>query len=165
MKNMDPPNHIDKFAQPSPGLTRFIESMGMYFENEGVSRIGGRILGLLLIAHKPLSAEEIASILKVSRASVSTNIRLLINSGLVEKVTFLNERSTYYAIAETAWEQVIRASIQKVNAFKNLARLGLEALPAQDSARARLEEMVEWAEAMSGLYENALLQWQARKTV
>lgn len=164
MKNTDPPDGAEKFTLPSPEAAKFIESLGIYFENEGVSRIGGRILGLLLIAHKPLSGEEIAEVLQVSRASVSTNIRLLLNSGLVEKTAFLNQRSTYFAIAETAWEQVIRASIQKVNVFKNIARSGLAALPEQDVARGRLEEMIAWAEAMAVLYENALTQWQARKS-
>jgi len=103
-----------------------------------------------------------ANILQVSRGSVSTNIRLLLNSGLVEKVAFLNQRLTYFAIARTAWEQVIRASIQKVKAFKDIAAMGLAALPQQDMARGRLEEMIAWADAMAVLYENALKQWQAR---
>jgi DNA-binding transcriptional regulator GbsR (MarR family) len=162
MKNTAPPDRDGKFTLPSPEVAKFIESMGIYFENEGVSRIGGRILGLLLIAHQPLSAEEIANILQVSRGSVSTNIRLLLNSGLVEKVAFLNQRLTYFAIARTAWEQVIRASIQKVKAFKDIAAMGLAALPQQDMARGRLEEMIAWADAMAVLYENALKQWQAR---
>jgi len=43
MKNTDPPNQ-NKFKKLSPELARFIESMGMYFESQGIPRIGGRIL-------------------------------------------------------------------------------------------------------------------------
>ena len=69
MKIADP-SHRDKTLNLSPELIRFIEGMGMYFENQGIPRIGGRILGLLMVAHEPLSADAIARILKVSRASI-----------------------------------------------------------------------------------------------
>ena len=59
MKNTDPPN---KFKKLSPDLIRFVESMGLYFESSGIPRIGGRILGALMIAHDPLSADDIAKI-------------------------------------------------------------------------------------------------------
>ncbi|MGC8856229.1 MAG: hypothetical protein ACP5QU_05470 [Anaerolineae bacterium] len=79
MKNTDPPTSNEKFTLPTPEAAKFIESMGIYFENEGVSRIGGRILGLLLIAHKPLSGEEIAEIL-----SSEDEDMILIGNGLAK---------------------------------------------------------------------------------
>ena len=44
-------------------LTRFIENLAQYFESFGIPRIGGRILGLLLVSSEPLSAEAISTIL------------------------------------------------------------------------------------------------------
>src|SRR5271157_5308726 len=96
MKNSNHPAK-NKFKKLSPELINFIESMGRYFESYGIPRIGGRILGLLLVTHEPLSAEDIATILKVSRGSVSTNFQLLLTSALAEKVTFQGDRTTYFA--------------------------------------------------------------------
>ncbi len=152
----------DKFTKLDPELVHFMESMGMYFESYGIPRIGGRILGLLLIAHEPLSAERIASILKVSRASISTNFRILLTSGLAEKVAYPGDRTTYYIFPETGLEKTLLVEIQGISALKRLVQQGLRALPAGDPARSRMQEMTDWADFLVKLYHKALVEWQAR---
>lgn len=161
MKNTDPP-HKSKFEKLSPELTRFIESMGMYFENQGIPRIGGRIMGLLMIAHEPLSADDIARILKVSRASVSTNIRLLTSSGLIEKTVILHDRTTYFVFSETALEQRMAVGIQASMYFKKLTEQGLAALPQGDSARTRMERSIEWSDLLASTFQKAIMEWHTR---
>jgi len=163
MKNTDPPDSKHKHEEAEVGLNRFIEGMGIYFETEGVPRIGGRILGLMLSTQGPLSAQQLADRLKVSRASISTNIRMLTASGLVEKVAFLDQRHTFYVMTPDVWGRAIVAGREKVLAFKSIAELGLAALPDPNEARARLEEMIEWSNMMSEVYEKILVEWQARR--
>lgn len=160
MKNTDPPDSKSKILKFSPELTRFIENMGMYFESYGIPRIGGRILGLLLVAHEPLSAESISSTLKASRASISTNFRILLTSGLAEKVTFPGDRTTYFAFPETAWEKALHVEIEGITAMKKLAEQGLDALPSGDSARNRLGGLVNWADFLIQVYQKALIEWR-----
>jgi len=159
MKNTDPP-HQNKFKKLSPELTHFIESMGRYFESYGIPRIGGRILGLLLVAHEPLSAEEIASILKVSRGSVSTNFRLLLTSALAEKVTFPGDRTTYFIFPAAAWEKAMTVELDGIAFLKKLAQQGLTALPTGDPARNRLQKTIEWTDLIHNVYQKALTQWR-----
>src|SRR5436309_4951811 len=83
--------------------TRFVEGMGRYFEQFGLSRIGGRVLGLLMLAEEPLSLDDMATTLSVSRASISTNIRLATASGLAELVTKPGDRRDYYLFTDDAW--------------------------------------------------------------
>lgn len=161
MKNTDPPSQ-NKFKKLSPELTRFIESMGMYFEGQGVPRIGGRILGLLMIAHEPLSADDIGKILKVSRASVSTNIRMLTSSGMVAKTVLLHDRTTYFVFSEAALEQRMAVGIQSAGIFKKVAEQGLNALPAGDFARARLERSLDWSDLLATSFQTALTEWRKR---
>lgn len=163
MKNTDPPDSNHRDEKVDTGLNRFIEGMGVYFENEGVPRIGGRILGLLLATQGPLSAEELASRLKVSRASISTNIRMLTATGLVEKIAFLDKRHTYYGMAADVWSKAIVSGREKVLAFKSIAELGLAALPEQNEARSRMAEMIEWSKLMADVYEKILVEWQERR--
>jgi hypothetical protein len=146
MRNTDAPASNHKKPKLSSELSRFTEGMGVYFQNQGIPRIGGRVLGLLMIAHEPLSAEEIGSILKVSRGSISTNFRLLIASGMVEKVTFHGDRTTYFKFSESALEQRMAVGINGAIAFKKLMQQGLVALPPGNIARGHLERSIEWSD-------------------
>ena len=161
MKNTDPPDS-NTITNLSPELINFIESMGRYFESHGIPRIGGRILGLLLISSQPLSAEAIASILRVSRGSVSTNFRLLLASGLAEKVTFPSDRTTYYTFPPTAWEKAMKVEIEGTASLARLAQQGLAALPPDNPARNRLEGMIGWVNMISEVYQKMLAEWRSR---
>lgn len=162
MINTDFPNTDRKIPTLTPELTKFIQSMGVYFENQGIPRIGGLILGLLMIAHEPLSSEDIASLLKVSRGSISTNFRLLIAGGIVEKVTFHGERTAYYIFPEAAWEQLTAAAIQQTAAFRRVVEQGLAVLPPIDAVRQRFKQMVEWSDFVIESYQKAITEWRAR---
>ncbi|HZD58265.1 MAG TPA: ArsR family transcriptional regulator [Anaerolineales bacterium] len=161
-------NPITSHANPqtptlTPELSRFIESMGVYFEDQGVPRIGGRILALLMIAHEPLKAEDIAALLKVSRGSISTNFRILLAGGLAEKIAFHGDRTTYYVFPEAAWEPLIAAAIQQTIAFKRVIEQGLAALPASDTVQQRLGEMMRWSDFLIEFYNKTIAEWRARQ--
>ena len=162
MKNIDPPDSNGHKPKLSPDLLKFIHSMGVYFESYGISRIGGLMLGLLMVAHEPLSAEEIATTLKVSRASVSTNFPILLTSGLAEKVALHGDRTTYYAFPATAWELAIQVSIQSVVTLRRLAEQGLQALRAGDSARTRLQRTIEFCDLQIEYNQKMITEWRDR---
>lgn len=63
----------------------FVERMGMALEADGLPRIAGRIFGLLLVSEDCRSLNELAAELHVSKASVSTNARLLEQRGVLER--------------------------------------------------------------------------------
>jgi DNA-binding transcriptional regulator GbsR (MarR family) len=162
MKDTGSPDSNHKVPELTPELTRFIESMGTYFESYGIPRIGGRILGLLLVAHESLSAEDISALLRISRASVSTNFRLLLASGLAEKVSFPGSRTTYFSFPETAWEKSMNAEIQGIGALKRIAQQGLRALSPEDFARQRMEDLIDWADFLHDVYQRALIEWREK---
>jgi DNA-binding transcriptional regulator GbsR (MarR family) len=162
MNGRGPSAGLQKVPQLTPELNRFIDGMGMYFENQGIPRIGGRILGLLMIAHGPLSAEDIASILSISRGSVSTNFRLLHGSGLVEKVTLRGDRTTYFVFSDSAMEQRIAVGVQSAVAFKRLVQRAVDALPQKDPARHHLDSSLEWSDVLIDSLDQALARWRAR---
>ena len=172
MKHTDPPhrsNHTPSHngrAKPAirltPELQRFIQHMGGYFEGSGVPRIGGLILGLLIVAHEPLSAQQIASTLKISRASISTNFRLLAAAGLAERFTSHADRNTYYTFPVSAWEQILHMGTQRTMVFKRIIHEGLAAVPAQDIAHRRLELADDLSNSLLALYRKVLEDWQIR---
>ncbi len=164
MKNPAASNPLSKIPRLTPELSRFIESMGMYFENQGIPRIGGRMLGLLMIAHQPLSAADIARILRVSRGSLSTNFRALLASGMVEKVAVYGHRTTYFVYSDAALEHRTTTGMHATMAFKRLVQDGLAALPPKDPARHHLDSSLEWSDLIYAAFERALDDWQHRNT-
>jgi DNA-binding transcriptional regulator GbsR (MarR family) len=162
MKNTDPPHQRGKSPKITPELSKFIESMGIYFENQGVPRIGGRILALLMIAQAPLSAEEIGASLKISRGSISTNMRILTAGGLAEKVTIPGNRTTLFEFPPTALEKMIENRIQSSLVFKKIVEQGLDALTTDDFARHRLESAAKWTDLLIDTFQGVMTDWQAR---
>jgi len=163
MKKSDHPD--GKRVQPklTPEVFKFIQSMGVYFESYGISRIGGLMLGLLMVAHDPLTAEEIASILKVSRASVSTNFPILLTSGLASKIAMHGDRATYYIFPDTVWVQAMQVSIQSIVTLKQLAEQGLQALSPRDSVRSRLVKTIEYADMQVEYSQKMLAEWRSHQ--
>jgi DNA-binding transcriptional regulator GbsR (MarR family) len=164
MKKPPSSDSLAKIPRLTPELSRFIEGMGMYFENQGIPRIGGRMLGLLMIAHRPLSAEDLARILKVSRASLSTNFRALLASGLVEKVTLYGDRTTYFVFSDAAMEHRTVTGTQGAIVFRKLVQQGLAALPPKDPARRHLDTSLEWSDLIIEAFQQVLTDWQRRHT-
>ncbi len=168
MKNTDPPHRTSHKPKPSarkrlalsPDLHRFIEHMGGYFESSGVPPIGGRILGLLMITDEPLSAEQIASMLNISRASVSTNFRMLSAAGLAERFSSHADRTTYYVFPDTAWEQAMILNTRRAQSFKRIVQEGLAAMPEKDAARSHLLRGSEYADLVLEFFQMQIEEWR-----
>ena len=92
---------------------RFIELMGQHLEEEGMPRIAGRLMGALLLSPEPLSLDELAERLGVSKASVSSNARLLETHGIAMKITLPGDRRDYYQISPDAEERSLSRQLQR----------------------------------------------------
>jgi len=173
MKKDDPPHRTSHRTAPrsaarpngripklTPELHRVIQRMGGYFERSGVPPIGGRILGLLMISHVPLSAEEIAATLHISRASISTNFRVLEAAGLAERYTSHTDRATYYLFPDTAWEQAMVLGLRRAQDFRHIVQDGLLALPQEDAARWHLLRGVEYADLVIQFFQRQIEEWR-----
>ncbi|UCD30925.1 MAG: hypothetical protein JSW04_00495 [Desulfobacterales bacterium] len=81
-----------------------IHVIGEKAEKFGFSRIAGQLEGLLLFSREPMSLDEMAERLEVSKGSVSTNIRLLERWKVVRKVYHRGARKNFYEIRGNIWE-------------------------------------------------------------
>lgn len=149
----------------TPEVSQFIENMGLQYEAYDVPRIGGRILGLLMVSPDPMTSEEMAETLQVSRSSISTNLRTLLMTGLIEKVSIPGDRLDYFVFAEDAWLRIIEMRLEEVLSLKEAAEEGLETLRENHPARKRIEEMRSWAEVIQTAYQHASKNWQSQREV
>ena len=92
--------------EPSAGRAReiFIEGMGAASATSGVlSQLQGRIFAVLFLEDHPLSLDEIAEALQLSKSNISINIRNLVEWHLVRRVTVPSSRKDHYEAASDFW--------------------------------------------------------------
>ena len=144
---------------------RYVEEFGLLFGQFGLSRMLGRVLGVLMISDPPeRSAEELAEELEASRGSISQTTRSLIQMSLVQRWSRPGERRDYFRLKPGAWHEIMRREIEALSGFRKTAERGLELLDSEDpGARRSLEEMRDfyayWEKEMPAVLE----RWERRK--
>jgi DNA-binding transcriptional regulator GbsR (MarR family) len=128
---------------PDDELVSFANEMGMFYEDLGLPRAWGRVLGWLLVCDpESQSAEDFANVLHGSRGSVSMTTRALIRTGMVERRTIRGDRRTYYRIRPESWTAVLEEQQQSTKRLRTLAERGLDLLKEKSpEQRRRLDEM------------------------
>lgn len=146
-------------------LSQFIENMGLHFEDYGVPRIGGKILGLCLVSSRPVTPEEMSEVLQVSRSSISTNLRTLLMVGLAERISLPGERSDFYVFSDEAWETTMEMKLEGIQSLREIAEDGLQGLEEDHPAHERLNEILDWTAMVERTFEELIKKWQSRKEV
>ena len=123
-------------------IDRFIEQKGMEYQAEGMPRIAGRLMGLMLIEDGPFGFNDLAVRLKVSRGSISTNTRLLENLGLIERVSKLGERGDYFQLSPTPFSSLLQGINMRLNrALANTSQTKADLPKRLKSTHARLAKL------------------------
>ena len=124
-------------------LRGWVEQVSMLLERDGLPRMAGRIFGWLLVCDPPeQSMEDLAAAVQGSKASMSTMTRLLVQSGLVEKVRTPGARRDQFRVQPGQWQKLWRSRIELIQQATLLTGRGLELLAGKSPAlRARLEEL------------------------
>jgi len=121
----------------------FVEEMGLLFEAERFPRIAGRVLGFLLLADEAASLDAIAAALDVTKASVSTNARMLEARGLVERVSHPGDRRDHYRIVADLPQRTLEARVARMRRVRDvLARGQATVQPTSKAVRTRFRHMV-----------------------
>jgi DNA-binding transcriptional regulator GbsR (MarR family) len=151
---------------PNPKLSaaeqKFIVHWGEMGARWGVNRTIAQIHALLYLSPDPVTAEEIATTLSVARSNVSTSLKELQHWDLINVVHELGDRRDRYASkSKDVWELfklVLEGRRQReVDPTVTMLRGCLEEVEEADTqsayTRQRLQEMLEFLETMTVLYE------------
>ncbi|WP_405954914.1 GbsR/MarR family transcriptional regulator [Streptomyces phaeochromogenes] len=148
-------------AEPAVGVDRdqmlhWVERLSMYLAQDGVPPIAGRILGWLMICDPPeQSAGQIAEAIGASRASLTTNLRILTTMGFAARRTRPGERTVYYRLQQGASQQVVRRQIAGLVSLCEITADGMALLGSDSRRAARIKEAHETFEWMVRVFENA----------
>ncbi|MFC1961496.1 GbsR/MarR family transcriptional regulator [Chloroflexota bacterium] len=145
---------------------QFVEEVGLVFEQTGLPRMAGRIFGWLLIANPPhQSTSDLTDALMASKGSISTMGRLLIQNGLIERLSLPGIRHDYFRIRPDAWRSMIRHGLQdEIGMFRRLSERGLE-LPTSKSSsvKERMEEIRNVYAFLEQEFPALVTRWEQRK--
>jgi len=122
---------------------QFAEEVGRILEDDGQPRIAGRVLGWLMVCNPPYqSFDDLVEALDVSKGSISTMTRQMIDSGLVKRVTFPGDRKSYYQVQSEAWVHVLEQRLQMANRFADVTEAGIEMMEDEpEKLQRRIREM------------------------
>lgn len=126
----------------TPGESDFVEEMGQFLANIGMTPMAGRMWGWLLICEPPdQTAAEISEALQASRGAISGTARMLENAGLVRRTTRRGDRREYFSAPAAALESMLANAGALYRQLREIAERGLAAtVDRPPEARARLEE-------------------------
>ena len=143
----------------------FAEEVGLFIERLGWPRMAGRILGRLLISVPPhQSTTHLADFLLASKGSISTMTRLLVQSGIVERVSLPGERRDYFRIRPNAWLQIAMQDNLRLMTLRDLTVRGLALLEEQPpELRDRLDELRGVCEFYERELPDLLKRWEQQR--
>ncbi len=73
----------------------------------GFSEVMGRLYGTLMLSPEPMSLDDLASSLEISKGSVSMNMRALERWGMAKEVWMRGERKKYYRAESDLWQVIL----------------------------------------------------------
>ena len=141
----------------------FIERMGLTAESDGLSRIAGRLFGALLLADEPRSLDALAEQLEVSKASVSTEARRLVERGVAQRIGKTGDRRDYYVLTPDFFAQIVRFRLNRWSGLHRLIR-DMEAQSAGEPrvVRDRFAYIEDVHAFVLSRVEDALAEWGDR---
>ena len=138
-----------------PEILRELPSFENFFSRIGFKRIDGSIFGLLVLAKKPLTSEEIEQTLNLSQSAVSLSLKSLTHFGAIEttgdrdnpgaKAKLHSAKEDSLAIVASVFR---KREEEVISDFKKMAQRVLEqsALPEHSGRKKRMQSIITTCE-------------------
>ena len=115
--------------------------MGVLSQDEGLTRIAGRMFGLLLLTPGECSLDEMADDLGVSKASISKDARHLVQLGFVERSSRPGDRRDYYRVSPDIFVRSLEVRRARMQRFHALIQEAGSIRVAGPEVRQRLDDL------------------------
>jgi DNA-binding transcriptional regulator GbsR (MarR family) len=140
---------------------QFADQVGLRAEADGLPPIAGRLFAMMLLSPDPMSLDDIAAALQVSKGSASTDARLLLRHGWLRRVVRRGDRRDYYEMAPDFFAEIVAhraAQWQALNRLVEDSLPGLGRIPP--IARRRLQYLDEAQRFFLDGIDRQLLRWR-----
>ena len=136
-----------------PEILKELPHFEMFFNRIGFKRIDGSVFGLLVLAQKPLTSEEIEEALKLSQSAVSLSLKTLAHFGAIETKDLRENSKARVHMAKEDSLNIVASVFRKreeeyIVDFKNMAKRVLDkSTGTQNSARKkRMQSIISTCE-------------------
>ena len=92
---------------------RFIAQWGVMGTQWGINRTMAQIHALLMTTPEPMSTDQVMEELHISRGNAHTNLKELVNWGLLRIVTRKGERKEFFEAELDVWEIFRRIVLER----------------------------------------------------
>jgi DNA-binding transcriptional regulator GbsR (MarR family) len=87
----------------SEAKEKYIQTWGTFATNWGINRTMAQVHALLLTCTEPISTDEVMEHLQISRGNANTNLRALMDWGIVKKELVKGERKEFFVADKDVW--------------------------------------------------------------
>lgn len=140
---------------------RFVDDFGQHMARYGVTLTVGRLFALLLLSDDPLSLDDLAAQLGISKSGVSLAARDLERLALARRLGTPGSRRVLYE-ATDSMEPVFLAGFARIRSQLDQIRRA-NPLLARGPAKNRMREMIELHEFWLREYDGVMDRWRRRR--
>jgi len=126
-----------------------VETIGRYYEKEGLQPTAGRVLGLLMVMDKErFTFDEIIEELNISKSSASIALRILQTRGDVDYITMPGDKKRYFELKKRDALSMIDEFEEKLKrshaAFRKIIDLKADSNSPNSQFFKRIIEMLDF---------------------
>jgi len=141
-------------------ISEFVEQMGLILQAEGLPRIAGHIMGLMIMHEGPFSLSQLAERLSVSRASISTNTRLLEDLDIIVRTAKPGDRQDYFKLSPQPYARLLRGVVRRMRRARDVVEDTQDALPESlTDTHERLRELDAFYEVLIDTFVDVIDSW------
>ena len=143
---------------------KYIEDSALLFEQVGMTRMAGRIFGYLIICDEDaVSFDKICETLQASKGGISTNLKQLLQTGLIEQATYSGDRKTYYRASHVHIGDITASRLNLMKKFAELFSKGRRLKTRDDDVSEWLGETAVFYQWMEKKMEEMMDEWESNK--
>ena len=120
----------------------FVEAMGQFLGDYGMTPMAGRLWAWLLICDPPAqTAGDLAVALKASRGAISGAAASLTSAGMIRRVRRRGDRREYFSAPPGTFDSLLRSAAAIYGRLLAVTTEGLAAVVSRPGGRDRLQEV------------------------
>ncbi|MGB8682764.1 MAG: MarR family transcriptional regulator [Candidatus Binatus sp.] len=153
-----------KRLKDTKARSAFIERFASVLTESGFPRMPARVFAALLATDSGrLTAAELAAMLHVSAAAISSAVSYLVQVNLASREAEPGSRREHYRVHSETWYEAIARKDQVLDRCERTLREGIDAVGRDTPAGARIAETLAFFEFIQTELPAMLERWRARK--
>lgn len=126
-----------------------VQNWGVLGSQWGINRTMSQIHALLMVADKPMSTEDVMNELVISRGNAHTNLKDLLEWGLLKKTIIAGDRKEYFEAEKDVWK--IAVTVAKERKRRELDPMLQAIQQLEDELEGKSEETLKFQQLLKDI--------------